>query len=110
MEPILLVITNLPHAQAAQDIAHRLIEQKLAACANCLPAMQSIYRWQGKIETANEVMLLLKTTSQRYPALETALKTMHPYDLPEILAIPVTAAWPAYAAWVAQEAMKEIDV
>lgn len=100
---ILLVMTNLPDADSAHRLAARLIEQRLAACVNILPPCRSVYRWQGKVEDATEVPLHIKTTSARYAVLENAIRTHHPYDLPEIIAIPIEHSLPEYAAWVTAE-------
>jgi len=99
----LLVFTNLPDAASARAIASSLIEQRLAACVNILGPCRSIYRWQGKIEAAEEVPLLIKTTVDSYAALEEAIRAQHPYELPEIVAVPVASGLPAYLDWVIQE-------
>lgn len=110
MEQALLVITNLPDLASAQKLAHALVEQRLAACVNLLPAVQSVYRWNNAIEEAAEVMLMIKTTMTRYATLEQAIQALHPYELPEVIALPVSAGLPAYLGWIAQETRKEIDV
>ena len=102
METI-LVISTLPDREQAEKLAHTLIEQQLAACVNVLPAVTSVYRWQGQVETANETILLIKTTMARYPAVEAAIKAQHPYELPEIIAVPVSTGLPAYLDWVKTE-------
>jgi periplasmic divalent cation tolerance protein len=102
METI-LVISNLPDQERAQTLAAELVEQGLAACVNVMAPCVSVYRWQGKVETAPEVTIFIKTTRERYAALEAAIRTAHPYELPEIIAVPVTAGLPAYLAWVANE-------
>lgn len=102
-QPTLLVITNLPDSDSARQLAAVLIESRLAACVNILPPCLSVYRWQGQVETANETPLLIKTTETRYAALEAAIRAAHPYELPEIVAVPVTAGLPAYLGWVAAE-------
>jgi len=99
----ILVISTLPDPQQAQKLAQLLIEQRLAACVNILPGATSVYRWQGKVESANETIVLIKTTMAGYPALEAAIKAAHPYELPEIVAVPVTAGLPGYLNWVASE-------
>lgn len=103
---IQLVITNCPDEETANAIALAVVEEKLAACANILPRVQSIYRWQGSVESAAEIPLLIKTTSPNYPALETRIKALHPYDVPEIIAIPVAQGLPAYLNWVAAETLQ----
>lgn len=110
MEQALLVITNLADTASAQKLARALVEQRLAACVNMLPAVQSIYRWNSAVEEAAEVTLLIKTTTARYAALEEAIRALHPYELPEVIAVPVSAGLPAYLGWIAQETRKEIDV
>ena len=97
----LLVLTNLPDAAAAQTLARELVAARLAACVNMLAPCRSVYRWQGAIEEADEVPLLIKTTADRYAALEQAIRAAHPYELPEIVAVPVAHGLPGYLAWVA---------
>ena len=99
----LLVITNLPDADAARILADRLVGERLAACVNILAPCRSVYRWQGKVEDAPEVPLLIKTTALRYAALEAAIRAAHPYELPEIIAVPLARGLPDYLAWVAAE-------
>ena len=103
---IRLVITNCPDEETANRIALAVVEAQLAACVNILPRVQSIYRWQGAVESAVEVPLLIKTTAAAYPALEAAIRESHPYDVPEIIALPITAGLPAYLNWLAAEATK----
>lgn len=100
---ILLVLTNCPDAVVAERIARIAVEQGQAACANLLAPCRSIYRWQGQIEEAAEVPLLLKTTAAQYPALQALIVAAHPYDLPEIVALPLADGLPAYLGWVADE-------
>jgi periplasmic divalent cation tolerance protein len=103
-------MTNLPDLQSAQIMARMLVEQRLAACANCLPAVKSVYRWQGAVEEADEVTLLIKTAGSRYAELEAAIKGSHPYDVPEIVVVPLTGGLPAYLDWVVQETKKDSNV
>ncbi len=105
-EQVLLVLSNLPDRQSAQRLAHVLIESRAAACVNILAACTSIYRWQGRVETADEVPLLIKTTRGAYAQLEKIVREHHPYDLPEIIALPVEAGLPGYLHWVAQETLE----
>jgi periplasmic divalent cation tolerance protein len=102
-EKILLVLTNLPDPDSARRVADALIENSAAACVNILAECSSVYRWQGKIETARETPLLIKTTSTAYPRLEATIRAHHPYELPEIIAVPVEAGLPGYLQWVTQE-------
>ncbi|MBI3480283.1 MAG: divalent-cation tolerance protein CutA [Nitrosomonadales bacterium] len=103
MNGVLLVITNLPDGAAAEKLARKIIEARAAACVNQLAPCVSTYRWQGNIETANEVPLLIKTTQDAYPRLEALICEAHPYELPEIVAVPVEAGLPAYLGWVNEE-------
>jgi periplasmic divalent cation tolerance protein len=98
-----LVITNLPDRDSAGQLAHALIEKRLAACVNVLSPCRSVYRWQGKTEDAEEFPMLIKTTRDRYTALEAAIRAAHPYELPEIIAVPLAAGLPAYLEWVDSE-------
>ncbi|MRR49426.1 MAG: divalent-cation tolerance protein CutA [Rhodocyclaceae bacterium] len=100
---ILLVLTNLPDTDTANALAGYLVEQHLAACVNVLSPCQSVYRWQGVMEEAIEVPLLIKTTAAAYPALEAAIRARHPYELPEIIAVAVKHGLPEYLAWVGTE-------
>lgn len=99
----LLVLTNLPDDASARALAGHLVESGLAACANVLAPCRSVYRWRGKVEEAEETPLLIKTTAACYPALEAGIRARHPYEIPEIIAVPVTAGLPAYLEWVAKE-------
>jgi len=107
MSDILLVITNMPDAAAAEKLAQQIIESHAAACVNQLAPCTSTYRWQDKIETASEVPLLIKTTQAAYPRLEALIRAAHPYELPEIIAVPVSVGLPAYMDWVYQQTNKE---
>ncbi|MEY4592241.1 MAG: hypothetical protein RIR18_1136 [Pseudomonadota bacterium] len=99
----LLVISNLPDEDSAKRLAEYLVSNGLAACVNIQASCQSVYRWQGKVEQANEVPVFIKTTAARYPELETAIRQLHPYEVPEIIALPISAGLPAYLQWVAHE-------
>lgn len=103
----LLVLTNLPDEAAARSLAALLVEKRLAACVNILAPCRSVYRWQGRVEDATEVPVLIKTTDARYPELESTIRTAHPYELPEIVAVPVARGLPDYLAWVAAETAPE---
>lgn len=109
MADTLIVLTNLPDAASAHALAERLVNARLAACANVLAPCTSIYRWQGAVEQAEETPLLLKTSAERYAALEAAIRAEHPYELPEIVAVPVVRGLPAYLAWVAAETTPTAD-
>ena len=101
MVEVLLVLTTLPDQASADTLATRLVEEKIAACVNILAPCKSVYRWQGAVETATEVPLLIKTTHARYPALEAAVQALHPYEVPELIALPVMHGLAAYLDWVA---------
>ena len=103
MTDALIVLTTLPDADAAEALAAQLVERRLVACVNVLAPCRSVYRWQGRIEGAEEVPLLMKTSAARYAALEAAIRTHHPYELPEIVAVPVLRGLPAYLDWIAAE-------
>jgi periplasmic divalent cation tolerance protein len=103
---ILLVITNCPDEEAANAIAMATIEARLAACVNILPRVQSVYRWQGKVESTSEIPLFFKSTAANYPALEAKIRELHPYELPEIIALPLSHGLPAYLNWVAAETIQ----
>lgn len=99
----LLVLTNLPDRASAERLAQSLVEARLAACINILGPCRSVYRWKGVIENAEEHPMLIKTTRERYPALETAIRAGHPYELPEIVAVPLAAGFSGYLDWIVAE-------
>lgn len=103
----LLVFTNLPDTDSAHTLAAWLVEKRVAACVNIMAPCTSLYRWEGKLEEAEEIPLLIKTTRGRYPALEAAILDAHPYELPEIVAVPITQGLPGYLSWVATETDSE---
>ena len=105
MEP-LLVLTNLPDLARAEKLAQALIESRAAACVNVLAPCRSIYRWEGAVETAAEIPLLIKTTRAAYPQVEEIVRVQHPYAVPELIAIPITHGLPAYLDWLATETQK----
>jgi periplasmic divalent cation tolerance protein len=100
---VLLVLTNLPDRPAAEKLAEALVSERLAACVNVLAPCRSVYRWKGALQNDEEIPVLVKTTAARYPALEAAILANHPYELPEIVALPVERGLPAYLNWVAEE-------
>lgn len=99
----LLVLTTLPDAATAETIALRLIDDGCAACVAIGSPVRSLYHWRGKTETATETPLSIKTTAQAYQAVETLLRALHPYELPEIIAIPITGGLTPYLDWIAAE-------
>ena len=103
MTDALLVFTTLPSADKAAELAKLVVEERLAACANLLPAIRSIYRWQGKLQDENEVLVLLKTRAEHLERLKLRILELHPYEVPEVLAIPVEAGYQPYLDWLAGE-------
>jgi len=105
MDPrILLVLTTLPDLAVAERLAGVLVESRLAACVSFIPGVHSIYRWNNAIERSEEIQLVVKTTRERYFAVEQYLRANHPYELPEIIAIPVHLGFAGYLSWIAREA------
>ena len=102
MKP-LLVLTNLPDRAAAESLADALITGQFAACVNILAPCRSVYRWQGSVQRDEEHPVLIKTTEERYAALEQAIRTRHPYELPEIVAVRLERGLAAYLEWLAAE-------
>ncbi|WP_018604684.1 divalent-cation tolerance protein CutA [Uliginosibacterium gangwonense] len=99
----LIVLCNAPDQACAEQIAQICVERRLAACVNILAPCQSVYRWQGKVERATEIPLLIKTTEAAYPALEALVRSLHPYEVPEIIALCPATGLPAYLNWLATE-------
>ena len=97
-----LVLTTLPATGNAEQVATQLVQEGLAACVNISAPMRSIYKWKGTLEGADELQLVIKTTLVRLPLLEARLKSLHPYDLPEFLVVPVIAGSRDYLSWVAE--------
>ena len=100
-EKILLALSTFPDAEAARRISNQLVAEKLAACANILPAVESIYRWKGNVENANETLVLFKLREDRQSAFQEKLRSLHPYEVPEIIFVPVSSGLPEYLRWVA---------
>ncbi len=99
----ILIFSNLPDAQSAARLAETLVDERLAACVNILAPCTSVYRWQGKIESAQETPLLIKTSRASYGKVEQAIRASHPYELPEIIVVPIETGLPAYLDWVTAE-------
>lgn len=103
MSEALVVLTNCPDEAVADRIARTLVENGLAACVNRLAPASSIYRWKGAVERATETPLLIKTTRERYTEVEQAIRSIHPYETPEIVALAIEAGFGPYLRWIADE-------
>jgi periplasmic divalent cation tolerance protein len=99
---VLLALSTFPDRDTAQRISNQLVTEKFAACANILPAVESIYRWEGKIETGNETLVFFKVSEDRQSVFQEKLRSLHPYEVPEIIFIPVSSGLPDYLRWVAE--------
>lgn len=100
MPEALLIITTLPDTDSAERLAAELVESGLAACVNIGPPITSVYRWKGELSRGREVALGIKTSSRRYAQVEQAIVAGHPYELPEVIAVPITTGLPDYLAWI----------
>lgn len=98
--PVLLCLTTCPDLDCANRIAETLVEERLAACVNILPAMRSVYRWEGKVERADEIQLVAKTTQALAERLQDRIVALHPYELPEVVLVEPAGVLPAYLEWV----------
>lgn len=104
METAIVVLSTCPDSRVAGRIAKALVDERLAACVNEIPGLTSTYRWEGRVHRDAEVLLLIKTTQDQWPALETRLKELHPYELPELIVLPVCGVNAAYLDWLRQNA------
>ena len=95
-----IVLTTCPDSAAAERIAKTLVTERLAACVNILPIAQSIYLWKGQVESAAEQLLLIKSLTRAYRQIEKRIRELHPYELPEVIAVPLTSGFKDYLAWV----------
>jgi len=102
MTDAVVVLVTAPTAEKAVEIARAVVEEKLAACGNVLPGVRSIYRWEGKVQDEPEVLLVLKTQRKRFPELRDRILALHPYEVPEVLALPVEAGSERYLDWIAK--------
>lgn len=109
MNGIRIVLCTFPDVAQARQIGTALVEKQLAACVNLIPAVESIYRWQGRVESAAEVLAVFKTSAAAWPALEQALAGLHPYEVPEIVAIEPAAVAPDYRRWLLAELTAQAD-
>ena len=100
-DAILLCLCSCPDATSAEQLAGALVGERLAACINIVPGLRSVFRWQGSVQRESEVLLLIKTTRSRYPALQARLPQLHPHELPELVAVESNDGLPAYLRWVA---------
>jgi periplasmic divalent cation tolerance protein len=98
----LVVYCTCPEEKTAEKIARALVTEGLAACANILPGVKSVYRWKGQIESVNESLLLIKINSASYENIERRIVELHPYELPEVIGVPITAGLEPYLAWLTQ--------
>jgi periplasmic divalent cation tolerance protein len=103
MTAVRVVFVTVPDNEVAKKIARTLVEERLAACVNILPPITSVYRWEGKIEEGPEILLMIKTVNERLATLFSRIKELHPYKVPEAIALPVDAGLPAYVQWVVAE-------
>jgi periplasmic divalent cation tolerance protein len=101
-EKVLLALSTFPDQETAREISNELVTKKLAACANILPGVESIYRWKEKIETGNETLVLFKLSEDRQSAFQEKLGSLHPYEVPEIIFIPISSGLPEYLRWVTE--------
>ena len=99
-EKILLALSTFPDRETAQRISNQLVAEKFAACANILPGIESIYRWKDKIETGNETLVFFKLSEDRQSAFQEKLRSLHPYEVPEIIFVLVSTGLPEYLRWV----------
>jgi periplasmic divalent cation tolerance protein len=101
MTDAIVVLVTAPSAEKAAEIARAVVEERLAACGNVVPQLRSIYRWEGKVQDDAEALLVLKTTRARFDALRDRVVALHPYEVPEVIALPVEAGSAPYLAWIA---------
>ena len=101
-EKILLALSTFPDAEIAGRISNQLVNERFAACANIFPSVESIYRWKGKVESGNEILVFFKVSEERQSLFQDKLRSLHPYDVPEIIFIPVAGGLPEYLQWVSE--------
>ena len=101
-QEILLALSTFPDAETARKISNQLVTEKFAACANILPAVESIYRWKEKIESGNETLVLFKLSENRQSAFQEKLRSLHPYEVPEIIFVPISSGLPECLHWVTE--------
>ena len=101
-EKILLALSTFPDAEIARRISNQLVSERFAACANILPSIESIYRWKDKIESGNETLVFFKLSEDRQSAFQDKLRSLHPYDVPEIIFVSIASGLPEYLQWVSE--------
>ena len=101
-EKALLALSTFPDTEIARRISNQLVAERFAACANIFPSIESIYRWKEKIESGNEILVLFKVSENRQTPFQDKLRSLHPYDVPEIIFVPITGGLPEYLQWVAE--------
>jgi|ERR1041385_222238 periplasmic divalent cation tolerance protein len=101
-DQIVLALSTFPDRETAQQISNQLVTEKFAACANILPAVESIYRWKDKIESGNETLVFFKLSEDRQSVFQEKLRSLHPYEVPEIIFVPITSGLPEYLGWVVE--------
>ena len=101
MTRIVVVLVTCPTPAVGRRLARELVRLRLAACVNVLPGVESVFRWQGKVDRSREALLVIKTTRARFAALRRKVLSLHPYDLPEVIALPLAAGHPPYLRWIA---------
>ena len=106
-QQILLALSTFPDAETARRISNQLVTEKFAACANILPAVESIYRWKGEIETGNETLVLFKLSEDRQSIFQEKLRSLHPYEVPEIIFLKIDNGFPDYLRWVTENCSGE---
>ncbi|MCX7802037.1 MAG: divalent-cation tolerance protein CutA [Meiothermus ruber] len=98
----LTVFCTVPDLETARRIAHTVVHEELAACVNLLPGLTSVYRWQGQVEESSELLLIIKTRQERYPALEARIQALHPYQVPEVIALSIERGSVSYLDWISE--------
>ena len=101
-DKVFLALSTFPDHETARRIANQLVTEKFAACANILPAIESIYRWKEKLESGNETLVFFKVSEDRQSAFQEKLSALHPYEVPEIIFVPISSGLPEYLRWVAE--------
>lgn len=102
-DEIQIIFCTVPDIDTGEQIARRLVEQSLAACVNLIPGVTSVYRWQGQVETGNEVMMKIKAARANYARIESTICSQHPYELPEIIAVSLSNGLDNYLDWVLEQ-------